>query len=57
MLTWNAVGGQTYQVQFNTNLLNQTAWITLTNVTASSSTGIAYILVGPDPHGFYRIVL
>jgi DNA-binding beta-propeller fold protein YncE len=55
MLTWNAVDGKTYQVQFNTNL-NQTAWITLTNITASSSTGIAYILVGPDPCGFYRIV-
>ena len=57
MLTWNSVGGLTYQVQFNTNLLNQTPWITLTNVTASGSTGIVYILVGPDPHGFYRVVL
>jgi secreted PhoX family phosphatase len=55
MLTWNAVIGHTYQVQFKTNLL-QTVWNPLTSVTASNLTGNASIPVGPDPQRFYRIV-
>jgi len=55
MLTWNAVIGHTYQVQFKTNLL-QTAWNPLTSVTASNLTGNASIPIGPDPQRFYRII-
>jgi len=55
MLTWQAMGGHTYQVQFKTNF-NQAAWNTLTNVTASSWTGTASIPIGSDPQRFYRII-
>jgi sugar lactone lactonase YvrE len=55
VLTWSAVIGHTYQVQFKTNLL-QTAWNPLTSVTASNLTGNASIPVGPDPQRFYRII-
>jgi len=55
MLAWNAMVGHAYQVQFKTNL-SQTAWITLTNVTAPNWTGSASIPVGPDPQRFYRII-
>jgi len=54
-LAWNAMVWHAYQVQFKTNL-SQTAWITLTNVTATSWTGIASIPVGPDPQRFYRVI-
>jgi len=55
VLTWSAVIGHTYQVQFKTNLL-QTAWNPLTSVTASNLTGNASIPIGPDPQRFYRII-
>jgi hypothetical protein len=54
-LTWQAVLGHTYHVQFKTNL-NQRTWSTLTNVTASSWTGIAIIPAGSDPQRFYHII-
>jgi secreted PhoX family phosphatase len=55
MLTWNAVIGQTYLVQFKTNML-QTVWYPLTSVTASNLTCNACVPIGPDPQRFYRIV-
>ena len=57
VLTWPAVGGHTYQVQYKTNF-NQTIWNPLMNVTvtAFSDTGIASIPIGPDPQRFYRVV-
>jgi hypothetical protein len=55
MLTWNAVMGHTYVVQFKTNLL-QTVWYPWTSVTASNLTGNASIPIGPDAQRFYRIV-
>jgi DNA-binding beta-propeller fold protein YncE len=54
-LTWNAVNGHTYQIQYKTNL-TQGAWVNLTNVTASSWNGTASIPVCSDPRRFYRIV-
>jgi hypothetical protein len=55
VLAWQAVVGHSYQVQFKTNL-NQPAWNILSNVTASSWTGVASIPIGPDPRRFYRVV-
>jgi hypothetical protein len=57
MLTWPAVGGHTYQVQYKTNL-NQTVWNTLMSVTVTAflNTGVAFIPIGPDPQRFYRVV-
>ena len=55
MLTWNAVIGHTYQVQFKTNLL-QTVWYPLTSVTASNCSCVATVPIGSDPQRFYRIV-
>jgi hypothetical protein len=56
-LAWTAVTGQTYQVQYKTNLL-QTNWSSLgspnlainDSMSASDSTG-------PDRQRFYRVIL
>ena len=56
-LNWTAIPGQTYQLQYQTNML-ETNWLDLgdpldaTNTTASASDAI-----GPDPHRFYRVIL
>ena len=57
MLTWPAVGGHTYQVQYKTNL-NQTVWNTLINVTVTttSDNGLASIPIAKDPQRFYRVI-
>jgi hypothetical protein len=55
-LAWSAKVGHTYQVQYTTDL-SQSTWNNLTNVTASSWTGIASVSVGTDPQRFYRVVL
>jgi hypothetical protein len=55
-LTWSALSGRAYQLQYNTNL-NLTNWIDLTNVTATSSTATASDFTAPDPQRFYRVVL
>ena len=55
LLTWQATCGHTYQIQFKTNF-NQAAWNPLTNVAASSWTGVASIPIGSDPQRYYRIV-
>jgi hypothetical protein len=54
-LTWSAVAGNTYQVQYKTNL-TQAAWINLTTITASNWTGAASVQVGAEPQRFYRVV-
>ena len=54
-LTWSALAGQTYQLQFKTNL-NQTSWNNLGSViTATNSTATALDSIGPDPQRFYRV--
>jgi len=55
MLTWTAVVGQTYQVQYTTNV-NSGAWLTLTNITPSNWTGVISVPVGPEPQRYYRVV-
>jgi uncharacterized repeat protein (TIGR03803 family) len=54
-LTWSALAGQTYQLQFKTNL-NQMSWNNLGSViTATNSTATALDYIGPDPQRFYRV--
>jgi uncharacterized repeat protein (TIGR03803 family) len=54
-LTWSALAGQTYQLQFKTNL-NQMSWNNLGSViTATNSTATALDAIGPDPQRFYRV--
>ena len=54
--SWNAVPGQTYQVQYKTDL-SQTNWMSLISaITATNSTVTATDVVGPDTQRFYRIV-
>jgi hypothetical protein len=56
-LTWSALPGRAYQVQFNTDL-TQTNWTNLgTAFTATNTTAFASDTLGADPQRFYRIVL
>ena len=54
-LTWGAVSGHRYQVQYKTNL-NQTDWLNLGGPT-NATTGSLWLSdpVGADPQRFYRI--
>lgn len=55
-INWNAVPGQTYQVQYSTDL-RQTNWVVLISaITPTNSTATATDAVGPDSQRFYRIV-
>jgi hypothetical protein len=54
-VTWNALAGKIYQVQFKTNL-NQVDWINLTTTTATNWTGNISIPMGSDPQRFYRVI-
>ena len=55
-INWKAVPGQTYQVQYSTDL-RQTNWMILISaVTPTNSTATATDAVGPDSQRFYRIV-
>jgi uncharacterized repeat protein (TIGR03803 family) len=54
-LTWSALAGQTYQLQFTTNL-SQTSWNDLGSaVTATGPTVSVTNAIGPDPERFYRV--
>ena len=56
-LTWSALAGQTYQLQFKTNL-NQTSWNNLGSaIIATNSTATALDSPGPDPQRFYRVLV
>jgi uncharacterized repeat protein (TIGR03803 family) len=56
-LTWSAVAGQKYQVQYSTNL-SQTNWINLCSpFTATNDTAAACDTIGLDPQRLYRVVL
>jgi len=56
-LTWSAVAGQIYQLQFKTNL-NQPSWNNLGSpITATNSTAATTDSIGPDPRRFYRVKL
>jgi uncharacterized repeat protein (TIGR02543 family) len=55
--TWSAVPGQTYQVQYTTNV-SQTDWISLGSANlATNSTMSASDSTGPDQQRFYRVAL
>jgi uncharacterized repeat protein (TIGR03803 family) len=55
-LTWNAMIGQTYQVQYKTNL-NQTAWSDWISLAATNAMMTVFDTTDPDPQRFYRVVL
>jgi uncharacterized repeat protein (TIGR03803 family) len=56
-LTWRAVAGQSYQVQYSTNL-TQTNWIDLgSSCTATNGCVTACDTIGADPQLLYRVVL
>lgn len=56
-LTWSAVSGGDYQLQYKTNL-TQAGWVNLGfAITATNSTVIASDVVPPDAQRFYRAAL
>jgi len=55
MLTWTAVVGHNYEVQYKTNM-NAVVWNNLTTLTASNWTGMTSIPIGSDPQRFYRVI-
>lgn len=55
-LSWSSVAGATYTVQYKTNL-NQTGWLTLTNLTATGTTTTIVDNTNPAPQErYYRVV-
>ena len=55
-LAWSAARGQTYQLQYQTNL-HATNWITLVSLTATNATATASDTMNASPQRFYRVVL
>ena len=53
-LTWNALAGIAYQVQYKTNLL-QTNWISLSTNTATGNSISVTNTISADPRRFYRV--
>jgi uncharacterized repeat protein (TIGR03803 family) len=54
-LTWSAVPGKTYQLQYSTNLLAP-GWSNLNSaITATNATVTTFDPVGPAPRRFYRV--
>ena len=55
-LSWSALAGHTYQVQYKTNI-NQAVWVSLPAVTMTNSAGDISVPIGTDPQRYYRVVL
>ncbi|HWX21995.1 MAG TPA: choice-of-anchor tandem repeat GloVer-containing protein [Candidatus Binatia bacterium] len=56
-LTWSALAGQIYQVQYKTNAV-RTNWLNLSSaIIASNNTASLSDAPAPDPQRFYRVVL
>jgi hypothetical protein len=55
-LTWNSLAGQSYDVQFTTNLVSPN-WLDLTTVTPAGQTFNLTNPITPGPKGFYRIAV
>jgi hypothetical protein len=56
-LTWSAIAGQTYRVQYKPTLAT-TNWTDLVpDITATASTASTTDAVGPAPQRFYRVLL
>ncbi len=57
LLTWSAVAGLQYQLQYKTNL-SQVGWLNAgTSFQATNSTVVTTNAVGPDQTRFYRVTL
>jgi len=55
-MSWNAIPGESYQVQCATNLAPAT-WLDLGDaVTATNSTMTAADVIGLNPQRFYRVL-
>jgi hypothetical protein len=54
-VSWSAVAGQTYQVQYKSSL-SQTVWSNLMTITASNWTGVASVPLASEPQRFYRVI-
>lgn len=55
-LTWSTVVGQSYQLQYNTDLTS-TNWNALGNIiVATNATSMASDIIGPDGQRFYRVI-
>jgi len=54
-LAWSATAGQTYQVQYKTDL-TQPDWTNLLAVTATNSTAAASDVLNSSPQRFYRTI-
>ncbi len=54
-LTWSATAGQTYQVQYKTNL-SQPDWTNLLIVTATNSTATVSDALNASAQHFYRAI-
>jgi hypothetical protein len=55
-LTWNTIAGETYQLQYTTNLAPAN-WLDLDGpITATNSTMTASDIIGLNPQRFYRLV-
>jgi fibronectin-binding autotransporter adhesin len=55
-VTWSSVNGANYRVEYKTNL-NQVGWLTLTNISATSTNTTAIDNTAPVPNErYYRVV-
>jgi hypothetical protein len=54
-VSWTAVAGQTYQLQYKTNL-SQSVWLNLASFTASNTNGIFALATTNGPLQFYRVL-
>ena len=56
-LTWSALVGQQFQVQYKTNWI-QADWINLGDpIPATATTMTASAAISPDPQRFYRVLI
>ncbi len=54
-ISWSAVNGRTYEVQYKDDFAN-TGWTTLGTIVATNSTASFLDVTGPVPERFYRVV-
>jgi len=54
-VSWNAVAGRAYQLQYKTNL-SQSTWINLSNITPVKWTGVISLPVGFERQRYYRVI-
>ncbi len=54
-VSWTTVAGQTYQLQYKTNL-SQSVWLNLASFTASNTNGVFVIATTNGPQQFFRVL-